>query len=431
LPVVGALALLPASTALAAKGDTELSSRASSGGAGANLESADAAVSGNGRFVAFESDATNLSGADGPEGDIFLYDHKRRKVALISRKSNNGPGANGDSENPSISANGRFITYHSNADNLSGVDTDGVRDVFVYDRKERKTSLVSRRSNNGAGGDAASTGPAISADGRYVVFESSAGNLSGASVAAQNVFVHDRKRRKTELISRRSHKGTGADAPSSTASISGNGRFVSFRSSATNLSGASVALQNVFVHDRKKATVRLVSRESGKGPGGDATSNVSDISADGRYIAFQSDATNLSAADDALADDVFLYDRKTLKVRLLSREAGNGPGGDDRSFQPSISADGRFVAFRTRADNLSVDDDNDVDDVMAMDVKNKTLRLVSRASNNGPGGDGVSGQPAISLDGRFVVFDSDSTNLTDDDDDTANHNDVYRYQYRH
>ena len=430
---IGALgaSLLLAVSALAGNGDTQLTSRESNGGPGSNGDSEDPAISASGRFVAFESDATNLSGVDGPEGDVFLYDHEKRRVTLISRRSKGGPGADGDSEDPSVSANGRFVAYESDADNLSGADSDGTQDVFVYDRKTKRTSLVSRGSGkNGAGGDSHSDNPSISADGRLVAFNSDAHNLIPAAVAAENVFVYDRQRRKVSLISRESGGGPGGDAPSSIPAISGNGRFVSFRSNATNLSGADVAIGDVFVFDRKRKRVSLVSRESNGGPGGDQSSNTHSISANGRYIAYQSDATNLSGADEDAADDVFVYDRKRKKVVLASRESGKGPGGDDRSFGPAISADGRFVAFQCRADNVSNADDDSVDDVMVYDLEKHRIRLASRRSNRGSGGNGFSGDAAISAAGRFVAFDSGATNLSGADDDGISIGDIFRHQLR-
>jgi len=317
--------LLMAVSALAGSGDTQLTSRQSNGGPGSNGDSEDPAASASGRFVAFESAATNLSGVDGPEDDVFLYDHKKRRVTLVSRRSKGGPGADGDSEDPSVSASGRFVAYKSDADNLSGADSDGTQDVFVYDRKTKRTSLVSRRSGkNGAGGDANSDSPSISADGRHVAFDSSADNLIPAAVAADNVFVYDRKRRRVSLVSRESNGGPGGDAPSSIPQISGNGRFVSFRSNADNLSGADVANSDVFVYDRKRRRVSLVSRESNGGPGADQSSNTHSISGDGRYIAYQSDGTNLSGVDGDGHDDVFVYDRRRKRVVLVSRESNKG-----------------------------------------------------------------------------------------------------------
>jgi Tol biopolymer transport system component len=423
--------LLMAVSALAGSGDTQLTSRQSNGGPGSNGDSEDPAASASGRFVAFESAATNLSGVDGPEDDVFLYDHKKRRVTLVSRRSKGGPGADGDSEDPSVSASGRFVAYKSDADNLSGADSDGTQDVFVYDRKTKRTSLVSRRSGkNGAGGDANSDSPSISADGRHVAFDSSADNLIPAAVAADNVFVYDRKRRRVSLVSRESNGGPGGDAPSSIPQISGNGRFVSFRSNADNLSGADVANSDVFVYDRKRRRVSLVSRESNGGPGADQSSNTHSISGDGRYIAYQSDGTNLSGVDGDGHDDVFVYDRRRKRVVLVSRESNKGPGGDDRSFDPSISADGRFVAFQCRADNLSNADVDDVDDVMVYDLEKHRIRLASRRSNGGPGGNGFSGDPAISASGRFVAFDSGATNLSAADDDGLLIGDIFRHQLR-
>ena len=300
--------------------------------------------------------------------------------------------------------------------------------MFVYDRKLKKTTLISRRSNSGPGGDADSSNPSISADGRFIAFESDAENLSGAAEDTDNVFVYDRKRRRVSLISRESNGGPGGDDASAIPSISADGRFVSFRSDADNLSGADAPTDDIFVYDRERRRVTLVSRESDGGPGGNDNSNTNSISGNGRYVAFQSDATNLSGADGDGHDDVFVYDRKRRKVKLVSRESNNGPGGDDRSFSPSISADGRYVAFQCRADNVSGADDDNVDDVMVYDLAKKRIKLASRRSNGGPGGNGFSGDPAMAASGRFVAFDSSATNLSGADDDTLGVGDIFRHQ---
>ena len=199
----GALAL----PALAAKDDLDLVSRATGGaGSPAGADSFEGTVSGDGRLVAFQSGADNLSTEDNNAfTNVFVRDLQNNTTTLVSRASG-ASGAAGDdfSANAEISADGRFVAFHSNADNLSAEDDDAVIDVYVRDLQAGTTTLVSRADGaTGAGGDASSTQPSISADGRLVVFESEADNLSGDSVDVfSEVFVRDLQANTTTLVSR-------------------------------------------------------------------------------------------------------------------------------------------------------------------------------------------------------------------------------------
>ena len=221
----------PATTAAAAK--TKLVSRSTDGTRGDSY-SRDPSISGNGRYVAFESNATNLVGNDtNGKRDVFVHDRKTGKTKRVSKRSDGTEGDN-DSGDPSISDDGRYIAFDSNATNLVKNDTNGVWDVFVHDRKTGKTKRVSKRSD-GTEGDNYSGDPSISDDGRYLAFESDATNLVGNDTnGARDIFVHDRKTHKTKRVSKRSD-GTEGDSTSYDPSISGNGRYVAFASYATNL----------------------------------------------------------------------------------------------------------------------------------------------------------------------------------------------------
>ena len=176
------------------------------------------------------------------------------------------------------------------------------------------------------------------------------------------------------------------------------------------------------MRDLQAGTTTLVSRASGPGgAGGDSASTGPAISADGRFVAFESSAENLSDEDSAGTSDVFVRDLQTSTTTLASRANGpGGAGGDGTSFSPSISADGRHVAFESTADNLSAEDDDAVNDVFVRDLQGATTTLASRAAGaGGAGGDGTSGLPAISADGRFVAFSSDADNLSAEDADAV------------
>jgi len=415
--------------AIAAKGDTILVSRASNGDV-ADDDSFQASISANGRFIAFRSGATNLSNRDADAfEDIFVHDRKRKRTELVSVRSNGG-AANGGSFSPSISAGGRFVSFTSEATNLSGADDadDLVTDVFVRDRKTDKTTLISRRSNGGDGGNASSRESHISANGRFVAFGSDATNLSGADDPTGDVgdvFLHDRKKGRTELVSRRSNGGPGGnDDSGDDLSLSSDGRYVAFESEATNLSNVDLdAADDVFVMDRKRKKLRLVSRLPGGGPAGDDDSQDPAISATGRFVAFESDATNFSGADEDATQDIFVSRLAGGKIRLASR-SNSGDGGNDDSLSPAISDDGRHVVFISRATNLS-NADEDIQDIHAFNLRRGRITLVSRSSA-GVASNASSRFPEISASGRHVTYSSDATNLTGPGNDSVE--DIFRFQ---
>jgi Tol biopolymer transport system component len=434
------LASVWAGAALGAKGDTVLISRQSTadGGAGADGSSSVPSISSNGRYVAFDSGADNLSGADDDDvGNVFVRDTVNNTIELVSRQSASAGGAGGDdgSRQPWISSNGRYVAFESNADNLSGVDDDDENDIFVRDTVNNTTKLVSRQtaSAGGAGGDGFSDDPSISSDGRYVAFDSNADNLNGSddNNSVENVFVRDTVNKTTKLVSRQSASagGAGADDGSQDSSISPNGRYVAFESNADNLSGVDDdGVVNVFVRDTVNKTTELVSRQSASagGAGGDGGARDPSISSSGRYVAFSSDADNLSGADDNSIQNVFVRDRTDQTTRLVSRRtqdddvAGAGAGGDADSRLASISSSGRYVAFRSDADNLSQIDDDSFANIFWRDTVENLTRLVSRqdAEEGSAGADEDSFDPRISGDGRFVAFGSRADNLVTGEDES-------------
>ncbi len=315
----------------------------------------DPAISGNGRFVAFASGAANLPAGDGSTSRCYLHDLKTRKTLLVGKTSGGVP-SDGDCERLSLSGNGRHVAFIADADNLPG--TDGIPDAYVHDRKTRKTRLVSK-SSSGAPADARTWNVVIAAEGRFVAFNSQASNLGGTPPFI-NVYVHELKTRKTRLVSRNS-RGAALNAGSWLAQrgISADGRFIAFDSQATNLPGDNAHL-NVYVRDMKGRKTRLVSKASSGAPATGADSERASISSNGRYVVFDSAATNLPGPSSLLR--VFVHDLKSGKTRLISR-ASSGAAADDSSFYGTISGDGRSVVFTSRADNLSDQDDDSVSNV--------------------------------------------------------------------
>jgi Tol biopolymer transport system component len=347
------------------------------GGQQANDNSLLPAISADGRFVVFVSSASNLVAGDTNQLlDVFVRD----RVAQVTTRVSVGPGGlqgNGDSfsHSPVISAHGRFVAFASFASNLVAGDTNDTEDVFVRDRKLQ----VTRRESVGPGGlqaNSVSLGPAISADGRFVAFWSYANNLVGGdSNGRYDVFVRDRRVQVTRRVSV-GPGGRQGNYDSSEPTISADGRFVAFESGASNLvAGDTNHRLDVFVRDRKLQVTRRVSVGSG-GQQANTASYFPAISADGRFVVFTSYASNLVVGDTNGTGDVFVRDR----MARVTRRVSVGPGGqqaNSRSFLAAISADGRFVAFASSASNLVAGDTNGKVDVFVRDRVAQVTRRVS------------------------------------------------------
>jgi Tol biopolymer transport system component len=357
-------------------GTTTLVSKNSAGAVG-NDVSFSPFLSADGRYVAFYSIATNLASGDtNGFADVFVRDRNTGTTYMVSR---NSAGVQGDeaSYDPSLSPDGRNVTFHSFATNLVSGDTSGKWDVFFRDRQAGVTYRVSK-SSAGAEGNDASTNPSFSADGRYVAFDSYATNLvAGDANAVSDIFVRDRQAGTTTLVSKSSAGGAG-DGDSSSPLISADGRYVAFESAATTLvSGDTNGKIDIFVRDRQTGTTTLVSKSSA-GVGGDGDSYHPSFSVDGRYVVFTSAATNLVSGDTNGAYDVFVRDRNTGTTTLVSRNSA-GTEGDGDSSDPSISADGRYIAFESDATNLLAGDTNGAYDVFVRDRQTGTTTLVSKS----------------------------------------------------
>ncbi|MGZ8225826.1 MAG: hypothetical protein ACXWT3_04195 [Methylococcaceae bacterium] len=378
------------------------------------------AISANGRFVAFASYASNLVAGDtNDEYDIFVRDRTDGTTTRVSIDSAGQQGNLGSSGSGviAISADGRFVAFESSASNLVAEDTNETNDIFVHDRSTGATNRVSVDSAGGQG-NGESSYPAISADGRFVAFASAASNLVVEATSGYgDVFVHDRTTGITTLVSVDS-AGLEGIYGSGNPSISADGRFVAFTSESSNLvTGDTNGWADTFVHDRATGITTRVSVGSAGEQGNYYSNGTTSISADGRWVAFLSRASNLVAGDtndggttfatDGI--DVFVHDRRT---GTTTRVSVNSQGEQQNAFSAettiSISADGRFVAFSSMASNLVTggERDNNQDDIF---VHDRITRITTRASVNPTGEQGNirhSGHPAISADGRFVTFGS-------------------------
>jgi Tol biopolymer transport system component len=341
--------------------------------------------------------------------------------------STRGALGNSYSQSPVISADGKFVAFNSWSDNLVPHDTNGQPDVFVRDL----TRGLTRRVSVDTAGEQADGSYAlvsdISKDGRYVLFSSDAGNLVPGDTNAQgDVFLHDRRYGITARIS---VAADGAELPrgGGGARISADGRYVAFVGLCDcTVPGDTNRRDDVYVRDLKKGTTRLVSVAS-DGTQGNDLSQVPDISADGRYVAFVSHATNLVPGDTNGTSDVFRHDLKTGETIRVSvgpggrQSTGARPGSPDfvvASMWPAISKDGRHVAFFSYGDGL-VDGPHAVSDVYVRDVRTGTTTVVTAALDGGAanrsGPDLPDIVPSISDDGRYVGFVSWASNLVPGD----------------
>jgi Tol biopolymer transport system component len=308
-------------------------------------------LSADGRYVAFESLASNLVPGDtNAHNDIFLRDRVNGTTELVSVSVLGSP-SNGDSQDPSISGDGRYVGFTSVASDLVVGDTNGHADVFVRDRLNGATSRISLGWQSGAQGDGNSGWPSITADGRYVAFTSEATNLVlGDTNGNRDCFIRDLRTSTTELVSI-SIGGTTGNGTSSAASISSDGRFVGFESNATDLV-PSVSSPEVYIRDRQNQRTEVVSvATDGSLP--NAYSSMCSLSADGRYAAFRSGATNLVPGDTNGQTDVFIHDRFATGFtslcdpgvnNVIACPCGNAPATTNRGCDNSFSTGGATLS---------------------------------------------------------------------------------------
>jgi Tol biopolymer transport system component len=454
LLAISLLLLLDAalSLSLAQNSDTTTRVSVATDGSQANGPSSQASVSGDGRYVAFVSQASNLvvSDTNGVQ-DVFVHDRQTGQTSRVSLSSG-GDQADGASSQPAISADGRFIAFVSAAANLVADDTNGADDIFVHDRQTGRTVRVSVTKEGGQGdlfGNAAN--PAISPNGRFVVFDSDGNLTDGDSSAWRDIFVHDRDASgdgvfdqagdtQTVRVSVASD-GSEANWHSKAGDIADDGRFVVFESGAPSLApDKSGYTADIFLHDRDADgdgrfdepgavdTARISLAYDGKEANGASSSPV--ISGDGRFVVFVSRATNLLNPNTPTnRSHIYAYTRQTGQLALLS-QAVNGQPANGSSKWPAISRDGRFVGFESEASDLVSHDTNYANDIFLRDrdadrdgifdeAGGWNINRISLSTASAQGVSGSYGPVALSDDGRFVVFASSAANLVADDSNDA------------
>ncbi len=372
------------------------------------------ALSGDGRLVVFISEATNLVPGDSNAlADVFVYDRDSGLIELITIGHDGSP-ANGEPSRPSISPGGRYVAFNSDASNLVPEDTNVHQDVFLFDRQTRQTERISLTSDElQIDQDAFTRRPAISESGRFVVFYSNAHMLSpDAAADTYNVYLRDRQQGETLLVTR-GHDGAPANGDSVYPTLSADGNWVAYYSAASNLVISDTnSMMDVFLYSRLSQETWRVSVDS-VGVQGNSASDLAAISADGRYVAFYSSATNLVPNDANGAADIFVHDHLTGQTELVSR-AWDGGLSNAESDVPSISDDGRYVAFYSYGSNLVPQDTNTFTDVFRRD---RLLNVTERVSLGEwlQQGEDNSLCSAISADGQVVAFYSYAENLVEGD----------------
>jgi len=387
-------------------------------------------VSADGRYTAFISEAGNLvTGDTNGTWDVFVHDRETLLTKRISVASNGtqGNGSSGYWCGIDISADGRYIAFVSAADNLVSNDTNSTNDVFVHDQNTGTTTRVSVASNGtqGNGSSGYWLGVSMTADGRYVAFHSGADNLVANDTNGNfDTFIKDRVTGSVTRVSVASN-GTEGNDDSSYPTISADGNYVAFSSFATNLVSGDTnstcpdfpnnnySCPDIFVHNLQTGATERVSVATNGTQANDASGVLGGlaISEDGRYVTFQSWASNLVPNDTNgnREPDVFVRDRQTNTTTRVS-VASNGTQANGRSYAPVISANGRYVAFYSTATNLVANDANASDDIFVHDRQTNQTVWVSTDSH-GQEGNGASQFPDISANGCYVAFMSDASNL--------------------
>ncbi len=369
-------------------------------------------TSDDGRFVAFTNGGEDLV-PDDTNGklDIFVRDRFAAETTRVSISSE-GVQGNGHSHFPSISADGRFVAFHSTAFNLVPDDTNDRLDVFVHDRTLGMTRRVSVNSK-GEQGIFESDFADISGNGRFVAFRSRATNLvPGDTNSKLDVFRHDLETGETIRVSVSSN-GAQADADCINAAISYDGRYVAFASRAGTLHDDYGSVWfDVYVHDCLTSETDIVSVNA-DGIQGDDHSDEPVVSADGRYLAFLSWASNLVVGETTGSRQAFLWDRVTRSIRLISR-SHCGEIGDDRTDGVAITPDGIWTAIFSAAQNLIPGGSSHHRDCFLRNMVTNQILQVSVNSDGVPGNQD-SFNPVLSADGATIVFGSIADNLVDED----------------
>ncbi len=355
-----------------------------------------------GRYVAFVSLTAGLEGNNGKYRQIFWRDRNTGVTKLIS-KSASGELANADSYAPSLSADGQLLVFESNASNLVDGDNNNANDIFIWNAATNTIELVSKAAN-GKFADAESYEANISGNGQFVVFTSNAANLSSTSKgqSISNVFIRDLANAKTEMISIDPSTGKGGSAGK--GSISFDGSRATFSSATgTLVRGDTNNMWDIFLWQRGEKGLKRISlthdgKERNQGQESATRFVASSISGNGRYIAYTTTATNVVPNDNNVFQDVFVYDTETNMVTIVSQTDDGKPADNDSPIEQgekvAISYDGTWIAFPTKATNLGTPASN----IVLHNIRTGKKQIISNVQGT------YVGKPAISYSGSYVLF---------------------------
>lgn len=398
---------------IAVSADAQVTQRVSlsTGSGQGNHESGDPRVSADGRYVAFYSFASNIVAGDtNGRADLFVRDRTQGTTERVSLDWQGGQ-SDSDSTGLEFSSDGRFVLFQSFDSSIVPDDTNGVFDVFIRDLQLGLTERISY-TWNATQPNQGSFAIGLSRPGQFVIFGSHASNMippqTDTNSSAQ-VYIRDRQASGPSIVSVNS-SGEAGNGNSSRGSVSDDGRFVAFMSQAPNLvTGDTNAIQDIFVRDRLLAVTERVSVNSSGDQANFVGNDEPTISGDGRYVAFESGSWNLVVGDTNGVTDILVRDRLLGITERVSVDS-NGVEANGQSWDPSLSADGRFVAFQSDATNLVAGSQPGTRHIYLHDRHTGSTTRVSSnvygvAANQG------GAEPSLSADGRFIVYSSASTNL--------------------
>jgi hypothetical protein len=383
-------------------------------------------ISGDGRYVVFSSSDWELVPNDfNWSDDVFLRD---RTTGVTTRLSVNEYGGDGDgiSQMAAISTNGRHVAFASGSSNLVSGDSNNHWDVFVRDLDANRTVRVSV-ATDGAQGDADAYSPSLSADGRYVTFISSSTTFAPniTQYGPLQIYLHDRDADGNGVYDDAAGTATSlvsigvdlarADQSCARARVSADGRYVMFESSATNLDpvGNPNGSHHLYLRDRQTGQTRLIDRAVTGGPSAWGISyQGSDMSDDGRFITYSSVSQDIDPFDMNWISQVFIYDAaaQPSPTNTVISRTSDGTLANGSSYYTTVSGDGRFVAFMTAATNLAGPQGANQFRLVVRDNTEGTFTRVDVLEGGIPFDGEYVFNPSLSADGTAIAFQSDSQN---------------------
>lgn len=367
----------------------------------------------DGRITVFATESTNhLPNDTNGASDVFAYDNATKTTELISHNTSGQP-ANAASMYPTVSADGRYVAYLSSAtDIVPGVGSNcpspnqcGM--VIVYDRITKQQVVASRKTGNEVIPVYYYDRPAMSGDGQTVVFAARVPTSSGVT---ENLYARHMPTQTTQLVSA-DNNGNPVRTFGGEPSATYDGRYITFTTAEPISAGDTNGVNDVYMRDMHVSTTTLLSVAAhGSTIAGNSSSSGGVISSDGHFVTFHSFASDLVASDTRGYRDVFLRDLHTGSTRRIS-VSNSGTQGNYGSYDPDISDDGRFITYTSEANNLVPADTNSKPDILLYDRFAAITRRINVGSGRGPQADEYSEVSAISGDGKAVIFRSWAHNL--------------------